>query len=138
MNWEIIIPLLTLIFTSGIINVVLYRKVDKRTKTAEAFEKEVSALSATIEVMKRHQEYTDQRLERMQNELTKMDVFNTQLMKEKHILEMKHSRNKSAMNKAHECTFCDDKSLCPVLRQRAINDEIYLKELKDGDTDRTN
>jgi predicted ribosome quality control (RQC) complex YloA/Tae2 family protein len=137
MNWEIIIPLLTLIFTSGIVNVVLYRKVDKRTKTAEAFEKEVSALSATIEAMKRHQEHTDQRLERMQNELTKMDVFNTQLMKEKHILEVKHSRNKSAMNKAYECAFCDDKSLCPVIRQRATNDEIYLKELKDGDTERT-
>ncbi len=133
MNWEIIITLATLVVSSGVINIVLYRKVDKRTKTAEAFEKEVAALSATIDAMKRHQEYTDQRLERMQEELTKKDVFNSQLMKEKHILEVKHSRNKSAMNKAYECSFCDDKSQCPVIKQRAINDELYLSELKNNE-----
>ena len=129
-NWGIIIAFTTLILTSGIVNIILYRKVDKRTKTAEAFEKEVSALSNTIDAMKRHQEYTDQRLERMQEELTKKDVYNSQLMREKHVLEVKHSRNKSAMNKAHECPFCDDKSQCPVVKQRAINDEEYLLELK--------
>lgn len=135
MNWEIIITLATLILSSGALNIVLYRKVDKRTKTAEAFEKEVSALSNTIEAMKKHQNYTDERLERMQGELTKKDIYNSQLMREKHILEVKHSRNKSAINKAYECEFCEDKSKCKVLKQRALNDEIYLKELKDNENE---
>ena len=129
MNWEIIITLVSLVVSSGVFNVILYRRVNKRTKTAEAFEKEVSALSGTIEALKKHQEYTDQRLERLQGELTKTDVYNSQLIREKHILEVKHSRNKSAINKAHECPFCDDKSQCPVIRQRTFNDELYLSEL---------
>lgn len=130
MQLEILIPLISSLLASGVINVVLYRKVDKRTKTAEAFEKEVLALSNAMESMKKHQGYTDNRLEWMQSELTKKDMYNSQLMKEKHTLEVKHSRNKSAMNKAYECTFCDDKSQCPVLMERRNNDEQYLAELK--------
>jgi archaellum component FlaC len=67
MNAEII-GLISLVLTSGIVNAILYRKVDKRTKTAEAFEKEVTALQGAMAGMEKSLKFTDERLERLQSE----------------------------------------------------------------------
>lgn len=115
--------------STTIVTFLLYRKQQKRFKTAEAFEKEVVALQNTVETMRRQLEFYDGRLSEMQKLVVGKDVYISQLSLDKHTLEIKNSKNKSAMNKAYSCEHCSDISLCPVLRQRAANEEEYLKSL---------
>lgn len=116
--------------SSTIVTFILYRKQQKRFKTAEAFEKEVDALKNTVETMRQQLQFYDGRLTEMQKLVVGKDLYIGQLTQEKHTLEVKNSKNKSAMNKAYGCVHCSDVSLCPVLMQRAANEEAYLNELK--------
>lgn len=130
MGWTIITTIVSILAgSSTIVTFVLYRKQQKRFKTAEAFEKEVDALKNTVETMRQQLQFYDGRLTEMQKLVVGKDVYISQLSQEKHTLEVKNSKNKSAMNKAYGCEHCTDISLCPVLMQRAENEEEYLKSL---------
>ncbi|MDD4728575.1 MAG: hypothetical protein PHN55_07485 [Dysgonamonadaceae bacterium] len=130
MDWAIIMSILSVLAgSSTVVTFVLYRKQQKRFKTAEAFEKEVEALKNTVETMRQQLTFYDGRLTEMQKLVVGKDAYIGQLSQEKHILEIKNSKNKSAMNKAYGCEHCSDVALCPVLKQRALHEEEYLKSL---------
>jgi uncharacterized membrane-anchored protein YhcB (DUF1043 family) len=130
MDWTIITSILSILCgSSTIITFILYRKQQKRFKTAEAFEKEVDALKNTVETMRQQLQFYDGRLAEMQKLVVGKDVYISQLTQDKHTLEVKNSKNKSAMNKAYSCDHCSDIALCPVLKQRAANEEEYLNSL---------
>lgn len=128
LNW--ILSAFSVFCTAGtIITIFMYRKQAKRFKTAEAFEKEVVALKATVESLQGQLSFYDGRLNEMQKLVIGKDTYIAQLTADKHTLEVKHAKNKSAINKAYECQYCDNKARCPVLMQRAANEEAYLQEL---------
>ena len=130
MDWTILTSIISILCgSSTIVTFILYRKQQKRFKTAEAFEKEVDALKNTVETMRQQLQFYDGRLTEMQKLVVGKDVYISQLSQEKHTLEVKNSKNKSAMNKAYGCGHCTDISLCPVLVQIAANEEEYLKSL---------
>ncbi|MDR0541154.1 MAG: hypothetical protein LBH19_02955 [Dysgonamonadaceae bacterium] len=130
MDWSIITSIITVLCgSSTIITFILYRKQQKRLITAEAFEKEVDALKSAVETMRQQLQFYDGRLTEMQKLVIGKDAYIEQLSKEKHVLEIKNAKNKSAINKAYECNHCTDISLCPVLMQRTINEEEYLKKI---------
>lgn len=131
MDWMVVTSIVSVLAgSSTIVTFILYRKQQKRFKTAEAFEKEVDALKNTVETMRQQLQFYDGRLTEMQKLVVGKDLYIGQLTQEKHTLEVKNSKNKSAMNKAYGCVHCSDVSLCPVLMQRAANEEAYLNELK--------
>lgn len=131
MDWTVISSVITaLAASSTLITYILYRKQQKRFKTAEAFEKEVEALKVTVSTMREQLQFYDGRLNEMQKMVIGKDVYVSQLSEEKHTLEVKNSKNKSAINKAYSCEHCSDISSCPVLKQRAANEEEYLNSLK--------
>ena len=131
MDWTVIITTLISVVCGGssIVTLIIYRKQQKRFKTAEAFEKEVDALKNTVETMRQQLQFYDGRLTEMQKLVVGKDAYISQISQEKHTLEVKNSKNKSAMNKAYGCVHCSDVSLCPVLMQRTANEEEYLKLL---------
>ena len=131
MDWMVVTSIVSVLAgSSTIVTFILYRKQQKRFKTAEAFEKEVDALKNTVETMRQQLQFYDGRLTEMQKLVIGKDLYIGQLSQEKHVLEVKNSKNKSAMNKAYGCVHCNDISLCTVLMQRAANEEAYLNELK--------
>lgn len=109
---------------------LLYRKQQKRFKTAEAFGQEVTALEATITTLQKQVEFHEQRLNATQQQLMERDAQYTQLMKEKHVLESKNYKNKTAINSAFSCEFCEDTKDCPVLKQRTKHETEYLQSLE--------
>jgi TolA-binding protein len=131
MNFEIIVSFLTVVAgSSTFITLWMYRKQQKRFKTAEAFGQEVTALRATVQELREQIRFQEERINKTQELITSKDAYINQLSQEKHTLEIKNSRNKSAINKSYGCTYCPDISLCPVLVQRAANEEEYLNSLK--------
>ncbi len=133
MDWSLITSILSILCgSSTVMTFILYRKQQRRFKTAEAFEKEVDALKNTVETMRQQLQFYDGRLTEMQKLVVGKDLYISQLSQEKHLLEIKNSKNKSAMNKAYSCEHCTDISLCPVLIQRATNEEAYLNELNES------
>ena len=130
MEWSGLLSVVSVLAgSSTVVTYILYRRQQKRFKTAEAFQKEVDALKNTVEMMRQQLTFYDGRLTEMQKLIVGKDGYIKQLSQEKHVLEVKNSRNKSAMNRAYECKHCADIASCPVLRQRAINEEEYLKSL---------
>jgi hypothetical protein len=128
LNW--ILSALTCLFGgSSFYTIFLYRRQAKRFKTAEAFEQEVKAMEGTVSILQEQIEFCQGRINSLQELIISKDTYIEQLSGENHTLEIKHSRNKSAMNKAHECKFCPDTSQCPVLIQKIANDELYLSEI---------
>jgi TPP-dependent indolepyruvate ferredoxin oxidoreductase alpha subunit len=115
---------------------VLYRKQQKRFKTAEAFEKEVTALKTTVEILQQQVAFQEGRINETQKLVINKDAYIAQLSQEKHAIEIKHAKNKSAINKAYGCGHCSDASLCPVLKQRTENEEEYLKTLNNQNYNR--
>lgn len=109
---------------------IMYRQQAKRFKTAEAFEKEVTALKSTIEGLQKQIEFQEGRLNEMQKTLVNKDAYIGTLTADKSVLEVKHAKNKSAINRAYSCSFCDSAANCPVLQQRALNEEEYLKRIE--------
>ena len=130
MDWTIITSAISIICgSSTIVTFIIYRKQQKRFKTAEAFEKEVIALRATVEILQNQVTFLDKRTNNMQELVISKDAYIGQLSQQKHPREIKHAKNKSAINKAYDCGHCSDISSCPVLKQRAANEEAYLNEL---------
>lgn len=131
MDWTILTSIISILCgSSTVITFMLYRKQQKRFKTAEAFEKEVTALRATVEILQQQVTFQEGRITDTQKLVINKDAYISQLSHEKHVLEVKHAKNKSAVNKAYSCSHCPDAALCPVLIQRAANEEEYLKSLE--------
>lgn len=113
----------------ALITYMLYRKQLKRFKNAEAVEKEVATLRSAIAAMEQNQKWYEERLGSLQKLLLEKESYVEVLSKDKNLLEIKHSKNIGAINKAYECSFCPDTSKCPVLIQRSKNEDEYLKTL---------
>lgn len=109
---------------------VMYRQQAKRFKTAEAFEKEVTALQSAMSGLQDQIRFQEQRLNEMQKTLINKDAYINTLSADKNLLEIKHAKNKGAINTAYGCNFCQKPSECPVLMQRARNEEEYLKHIE--------
>lgn len=130
-NWLQIVSLLIGLLGGGgaFVTYVLYSKQMKRIKSAEASEKEIANIRAGLDVMRDQISFQAGQIAALQKALVERETDNETLRKEKHVLEVKNSKNKSAMNKAYECKFCPDTSKCIVLIQRKRNEEEYLKML---------
>lgn len=113
----------------ALVTYMLYRKQLKRFKNAEAVEKEVATLRSAIAAMEQNQKWYEERLGALQKLLLEKESYVEILSKDKNLLEIKHSKNKGAINKAYECSFCLDTSKCPVLIQRSKNEDEYLRTL---------
>lgn len=113
----------------ALVTYMLYRKQLKRFKNAEAVEKEVATLRSAIAAMEQNQKWYEERLGSLQKLLLEKESYVEILSKDKNLLEIKHSKNKAAINKAYECSFCPDTSKCPVLIQRSKNEDEYLRTL---------
>lgn len=118
---------------TALYSLLLFRRQAKRFKTAEAFEKEVTALRSTIDGMQKQVAWQETRIVEMQKMLVDKDVYIATLSADKNTLEIKHAKNKGAINTAYGCTYCDNASNCPVLMRRTVNEEEFLKSI-----DRTN
>lgn len=110
----------------------LFRKQQGRFKNAEAFEKEVTALKQTIQTMQQQVEWQEKRLSEMQKLIINKESYIATLTADKSTLEVKHAKNKSAINRAYGCPFCDTPANCPVLMQRAQNEDEYLKRIENN------
>lgn len=116
--------------SGALITFLLYRKQLKRFKNAEAFEKEVEALNKTVLILQQQIEWQGKQIENMQRTNGEKDAYIAQLASDKHVLEIKHAKNKGAINRAYECVLCNDKAECPVLKKRAENEEDYLRKIE--------
>lgn len=115
---------------SALFTFLYYRKQEKRLKNAEAVETEVATLRATVETLQKNQEFYEQRLSVLQSLIIEKDTYISTLSTDKHVLEVKHARNKSAINAAYGCELRENKADCPVLRCRTRNEEEYLKRIE--------
>lgn len=111
------------------ITLFMYRKQTARTKNAEAFDKEVTALRVTVETLQKQVEWQAKQIIEVQSQVAAKDVHITQITREKHVLEIKHAKNKSAINCAYECTNRIAPDKCPVLLARAKNELDYVTEI---------
>lgn len=130
-----VVKILSIIFGSlssitAIVTLFVYKRQEKRIKNSAAVETEVRTLRAALEQMERQVSWALEQLGITQTLVTQKDAYIEQLTKELHVLEVKHSRNKSAINEAYSCVFCEGKmNLCPVIIRRAKNEEEYTKRL---------
>lgn len=115
---------------STLITLIMYRRQQKRFKTAEAFEKEVAALQASVALMQGQIKFLNESLSDTQKLVVEKDAYIGTLSSDKHTLEVKHAKNKSAINTAYGCPFCEDKAECPVLKKRTKNEEEYLRKIE--------
>lgn len=129
---QIILGVLTVISSgSAIVIGLMFRKQTARIKNAEAVEKEVQALRGTVVSLQKQQEFYEKRLEAMQKLIIDKDNYIAVISHDKEVVEIKHAKNKSAINRAHECEFCKgDTAKCPVLAQRMRNEEEYLQSIE--------
>lgn len=129
---QIILGVLTVISSgSAIVIGLMFRKQTARVKNAEAVEKEVQALRSTVVSLQKQQEFYEKRLEAMQKLIIDKDNYIAVISHDKEVVEIKHAKNKSAINRAHECEFCKgDTAKCPVLAQRMRNEEEYLQSIE--------
>lgn len=129
---QIVLGVLTVISSgSAIVIGLMFRKQTARVKNAEAVEKEVQALRGTVVSLQKQQEFYEKRLEAMQKLIIDKDNYIAVISHDKEVVEIKHAKNKSAINRAHECEFCKgDTAKCPVLAQRMRNEEEYLQSIE--------
>lgn len=129
---QIVLGVLTVISSgSAIVIGLMFRKQTARVKNAEAVEKEVQALRSTVVSLQKQQEFYEKRLEAMQKLIIDKDNYIAVISHDKEVVEIKHAKNKSAINRAHECEFCKgDTAKCPVLAQRMRNEEEYLQSIE--------
>lgn len=129
---QIVLGMLTVISSgSAIVIGLMFRKQTARVKNAEAVEKEVQALRSTVVSLQKQQEFYEKRLEAMQKLIIDKDNYIAVISHDKEVVEIKHAKNKSAINRAHECEFCKgDTAKCPVLAQRMRNEEEYLQSIE--------
>lgn len=129
-SWvQIVLAFIGLLGGGGlVVSALFFRKATKRLKTAEAYSAEFDGLSKTCSELRSQIEFLNGRMNAMQELNINKDVYIGTLSNDKHVLEVKHAKNKSAINKAHECSFCDSPSTeCVVLIQRTKNEEEYLR-----------
>lgn len=132
MDWyQLIITVIGVIGSgSAVTTFLLYRRQETRIKDAEAFEKEVTVLRLEVETLRDQIKFYAERQEAQQRLIVNKDAYIEQLTRDKQIVEIKHAKNKSAMNRAYECDYCVGEALkCPVLKQRAENEEEYLRSI---------
>lgn len=134
LHW-ILTAITTLFGGTSFYTILLYRKQEKRAKNAEAFGKEVTALQTAQGIYEKQLESQSKRIDELQKQLTNQDARMRELREDNNILEIKHAKNKSAINKAYSCTFCPSTGQCPVLVQRAINEEDYVKQIEKRNVD---
>lgn len=117
---EVLLTFISGLFSIGLggMGVLFYRQT-KRTKTAEAFSAEVNALKGAIDAMK-------EELDRMRARIKDLETTEGVLRREKDVLEVKHAKNKSAINQAHSCEYAN---ACPVLKRREENEEEYARQV---------
>lgn len=128
---QIVLAVITLLSGgSAFASFLLYRKQSTRIKTAEAFESEVKALRLEIDALKEQINFERTCREEDKKTILTLETHNTQLIEDKAATEIKHARNKKALNRAYECTHCASTNDCPVIKQRLVNEEEYLKELE--------
>ncbi len=104
---------------------IVYHRQSKRSKTAEAFAAEVAALKASQEVWKEQIAFLNARVDDLQRIVLDQDTREHQLRDTVSVLEIKHAKNKSAINTAYGCCFCDTPAKCPVLIARTRNEDEY-------------
>lgn len=136
LNW-ILAAVTTIAGTTTFITLFMFRKQQARIKNAEASQKEsevdslkLTALQATVEELRKQIIFCESRLASLQALIVDKDTYIGVLSMEKHTLEVKNARNKSAINEAYKCTFCEDIKFCPVILQRNKNEESYLKSIE--------
>lgn len=107
LNW--ILSAVTCIFGgTSLYTLVLYRRQTKRFKDAEAFEKEVKALEAALNVMREQIDFCQTQIETLQKSV---------LHKDERI-----SRLNSVIVAAHKCSHVTG---CPVLVKKTEYDALY-------------
>lgn len=137
-NIGVIITLLTTIVGWNIWGEIRNKRLNKKLKEQEVFIKEQEVLSKKqentnyeVERLKEALKDTDIRVRELQRELIEKDSQTAQMRKEKHIIDVKHSKNKGCINAAYSCRNCDNVALhCPVLIMKAQNDMEYLETLQ--------
>ena len=106
------------------------RKQNRRLLEAEAAVAEYARTASEITSLRAQMVFYEERLAALQKMVESKDGYIQVLSHDKDVLEIKHAKNKSVINKAHECEICDDLTKCPVLRQRKINDDAYAAQLE--------
>lgn len=110
LNW--ILSAVTCIFGgTSLYTLVLYRRQTKRFKDAEAFEKEVKALEAALNVMREQIDFCQTQIEILQKSV---------LHKDERI-----SRLNSVIVAAHKCSHITNVTECPVLVKKSEYDALY-------------
>lgn len=116
---------------SALFTFFYYRKQERRLKNANAIETEVDALRKTVESLQQQQRFYEERLNALQALVIEKDSYITSLSTDKHTLEIKHAKNKTAINAAYSCDVRTDKAKCPVLKERMKNELEYLKRIEE-------
>lgn len=110
LNW--ILSAVTCIFGgTSLYTLVLYRRQTKRFKDAEAFEKEVKALEAALNVMREQIEFCQTQIETLQKSV---------LHKGGRI-----SHLNDVIVAAHKCSHITNVTECPVLVKKSEYDALY-------------
>lgn len=116
------------------ITAMMYRKQERRLKNAEVVAKEVDTLRNALDAIKEQIPFLMGQIADLQKLVYSKDAYIGQLNESNHVLNIKHAKNKYAINRAYDCRHCDDsaqqpgsrKVTCPVLVQKAANDKEYL------------
>ena len=110
LNW--ILSAVTCIFGgTSLYTLVLYRRQTKRFKDAEAFEKEVKALEAALNVMRVQIEFCQTQIETLQKSVLHKDG--------------RISRLNGVIVAAHKCSHITNVTECPVLVKKSEYDALY-------------
>jgi septal ring factor EnvC (AmiA/AmiB activator) len=119
-----LITIFALIFgAGGSVMSIIYFRQNKRIKNAEADNAELDKLRKGFEILQQRVDDLYKELKETRSQLARVRAENTELYKDKNILELKNSQKKSCIHRAHECKY---EKFCPVLmRQREIEDDYY-------------
>lgn len=110
LNW--ILSTVTCIFGgTSLYTLVLYRRQTKRFKDAEAFEKEVKALEAALNVMREQIEFCQTQIETLQKSVLHKDG--------------RISHLNGVIVAAHNCSHITNVTECPVLVKKSEYDVLY-------------
>lgn len=110
LNW--ILSAVTCIFGgTSLYTLVLYRRQTKRFKDAEAFEKEVKALEAALNVMREQIEFCQTQIETLQKSVLHKDG--------------RISRLNRVIVAANKCLHITNVTECPVLVKKSEYDALY-------------
>lgn len=110
LNW--ILSAVTCIFGgTSLYTLMLYRRQTKRFKDAEAFEEEVKALEAALNVMREQIEFCQTQIETLQKSVLHKDG--------------RISRLNRVIVAANKCSHITNVTECPVLVKKSEYDALY-------------